>query len=179
VATGDLAAKRYSQAVFEIARQSGDLDAWARALDQIAEFMTDPEVRAVLENTRVARDSKQRLIEAALGDLPPLALNLARLLVRKGRTLLARQIADQFRQLVEAQEGVARARALTAVPLSDTERETLARRLGEQTGRQIVLETEVDPALLGGVVVQIGDRLIDGSTRARLEALRDNLVGAV
>ena len=174
-----LAAKRYAQAAFELAAEAGYVSAWEGALGQIAEFMSDAEVRRVLENTRVSQDAKQRLIEAALGDLDPQPLNLARLLVRKGRTGLAGDIYRQFQELREQQQGVARARATTAVPLSDTEREALVQRLRDQTGHQVVLETEVDPDVLGGVVVQIGDRLVDASTRARLEALRGSLVGAV
>lgn len=174
-----LAARRYALAAFELAQENKDADAWRDALRQIAEFMGDPEVRAVLENTRVSQEPKQRLIEAALGDLPSLPMNLARLLVRKNRTALAVEIAEQFKRQMEEQQGISRARAITAVPLGDAEREALTRRLAEQTGGEVVLETEVDPDLLGGVVVQIGDRLIDASTRTKLRSLRDNLTRAV
>jgi F-type H+-transporting ATPase subunit delta len=174
-----LAAKRYALAAFQIAKEHGDIDAWRDAMTQIAEFMSDPEVRRVLENTRVGQDPKQRLIGAALGDLPPMSLNLARLLVRKHRTALAQDIAVAFNQMIEEERGVTRAHARTAVPLSDTEVTELARRLREQTGHEVILDVEVDPSVLGGVVVQIGDRLIDASTRARLQAMRESLVGAL
>jgi F-type H+-transporting ATPase subunit delta len=180
IASGEtLAAKRYALAAFELAKEHGDMDAWREGVSQIAEFMSDTEVRRVLENTRVGQEPKQRLIEAALGDLPPLPLNLARLLVRKNRTALALDIAAAFNQLIEEDRGITRARARTAVPLSEAEVEALARRLQEQTGHEVILDVEVDPDVLGGVVVQIGDRLIDASTRARLHALRENLVGAL
>jgi F-type H+-transporting ATPase subunit delta len=179
-AGGDsLAAKRYAIAAFEIAQERGDTNAWLTAVRQIAEFMGDAEVRRVLENSRVGQEPKQRLIEAALNDLPPLPLNLAKLLVRKNRTALAVDIAAQFEQLLEAQRGISRARAVTAVPMGNAERDALASRLREQTGKDVVLETAVDPALLGGVVVQIGDRLVDASTRARLKALRESLIRAM
>jgi F-type H+-transporting ATPase subunit delta len=174
----NLAAKRYAIAAFELAQEHNDTDAWLNAVRQIAEFMGDAEVKRVLENTRVGKEPKQRLIDAALGDLPALPLNLARLLVRKNRTELAVDIAEQFGQLLEQQRGVSRARATTAVPLGDAEREALSQRLAQQTGGEVVLETAVDPELLGGVVVQIGDRLIDASTRSKLRALRDNLTRA-
>jgi F-type H+-transporting ATPase subunit delta len=180
IASGEtLAAKRYALAAFDLAQEHADAAMWQRALRQIAEFMGDAEVRRVLENTRVSQDPKMALVAAALNDLPALPLNLARLLVRKNRTALAVDIVEQFEQLLEAQRGVSRARAVTAVALGDAEREALARRLRDQIGGEVVLETEVDPALLGGVVVQIGDRLIDASTRARLKALRENLIRAV
>jgi F-type H+-transporting ATPase subunit delta len=173
----EAAAKRYARAAFELATERAEAAAWTTALEQMGEFMRDAEVRRVLENTRVAQDAKQQLINAALGDLPPLPLNLARLLVRKSRTALAADIVTEFKRLVEEAQGVAHARATTAVALSEADRGALARRLQERTGRQIVLETEVDPRLVGGVVIQIGDRLVDASTRARLEALRESLTG--
>ena len=169
----NLAAKRYAQAAFELA--GSDLAGWQRAVDEIAEFMADESVRSVLENSRVPRDSKLRLVGAALADLPAMPLNLARLLVRKSRTALAPEIAAQFRAMVQEREGVRHARATTAVALNDAERRALAERLQGSTGHPVELETDVDPELLGGVVVLIGDRLIDASVRGRLEALRKSL----
>lgn len=180
IASGDsLAAKRYAIAAFELAQEHGGTAVWQSAVRQIGEFMSDPEVRRVLENTRVGQEPKLSLVAAALADLPGLPLNLARLLVRKNRTSLAAEISAQFDQLLEAEQGVSRARAVTAVALGDTEREALAGRLREQTGGDVILETAVDPSLLGGVVVQIGDRLIDASTKSKLRALRSSLVNAV
>ena len=114
-----IAAKRYALAVLALAQQHGDAPAWQSSLRQIAEFMGDPEVKRVLENTRVGQEPKQRLIGAALNDLPVLQLNFARLLVRKNRTALAGDIAQTFDRLLEEEQGVTRARATTAVPLND------------------------------------------------------------
>jgi len=180
IASGDsLAAKRYALAALDIAKEHGTIAEWADALSQIGEFMTDPGVRRVLENTRVSQGPKQNLVNQALADLPVLPLNLARLLVRKHRTALAGEISSQFDRLVEADSGIEHARAVTAVPLSDAERVALEQRLQDQTGHRVILDIEVDPALLGGLVVQIGDRLIDASMRARLQAMRESLVGAL
>jgi F-type H+-transporting ATPase subunit delta len=169
-----LAAKRYAQAAFELA--GSDLATWQRAIDEIAEFMGDDEVRKVLENSHVPQASKLSLVAAALAELPAQPLNLARLLARKGRTALAPQIAVQFRALVQEQEGVRHAHATTAVPLTSAEQQALSERLQSSTGHPVELTTEVDPELLGGVVVQIGDKLIDASVRGRLQALRKTLV---
>ena len=175
----EVVAKRYARAAFEIAVEERQTAAWSQALGRIADFLGDREAARVLENTRASQEVKHRLIAAGLGDLPRTSLNLAHILVNKGRTALAPEIAQQFARMIEQHEGVARARAVTAVELSDTDLRALSQRLRDATGRQIVLETAVDPSILGGVVVQIGDRLIDGSTKAKLEALRDSLVGAV
>jgi len=173
--TGEsLAAKRYAQAAFELA--GNDLAGWQRAIEEMAEFMGDEEVRKVLENSRIPQEPKMRLVAAALANLPALQLNLARLLVRKSRTGLAPEIAEQFRGLVAGQQGIQKAVATTAVPLTSAEQEALSQRLEASTGHPVELQTEVDPDLLGGVVVQIGDRLIDASVRGRLDALRKTLV---
>ena len=180
MAAGDLAAKRYARAIFDLGVESNaNLDEWSRAVDTMAQFMSDPEVRRVLENSRVAQDAKLHLIEAALSDLPQLPLNLARLLVRKSRTALAMQLSAEFQALVAVREGIEHVRATTAVTLNEQERQDLVQRLEAQTGKKVLLETDVNPSMVGGLVVQIGDRLIDASTRAHLAALRENLVGAL
>ena len=175
----EVAAKRYAQAAFEIAAQAGDFAAWTGALSRIAAFMSETDPARVLENSRVALETKHQLVNAGLNGLPPLALNLAHLLVNKGRTPLAAQIADHFNNLAEERQGIARALVTTAVPLSDAERGSLASRLQQSTGAQVQIQTRVEPAIIGGLIVQIGDKLFDGSTRARLVALKESLEGAV
>ena len=179
MATTDLAAKRYATAAFELALEAGTTDEWTNAISEMAAFMGSSEVAVVLENTRVPTDAKQRVLEAGLQDLPPLPLNLARLLVRKGRTSLAADISIEFKALAEASQGLRRVRAVTAVPLEAAAQEALIQRLKEQTGKTILLEAEVDPSLIGGIVIQLGDKLLDISTKARLEALRGSLAGVV
>jgi F-type H+-transporting ATPase subunit delta len=176
---GAVAARRYAQAAFEIAVESDETRAWELALGAIAGFLSDPQVRQVLDDRRVGQEPKQRLLEAALGDLPKLPLNFARLLVRKNRTGLVGEIEEQFKRMLEEREGIARVTARTAVPMTIGEQEMLAERITRQTGQSVILDTEVDPSILGGVVIQIGDRLIDASTRQRLEELREKLVGSV
>lgn len=175
----DPAARRYATAAFELAQEAGEAEAWAGALDQIAALFADPDVVRVMSNSRVPNETKLSIAREALKDLPALTVNLAGLLIAKGRTALAPAIAQQFRELLEESQGIVRARARSAVPLSKEEEEAIARRLGLETGKHVILETEVDPSLIGGLVIQVGDRLVDASTRARLEALKENLVGAV
>jgi F-type H+-transporting ATPase subunit delta len=173
----ELAAKRYARAAFELAVEAIDLPSWSAALGRIAEFFGRDDVGSVLSNTRVDGQVKQDLVAAGLNDLPPLALNFARLLVVKGRRELAGEIASAFDGLAEERRGIVHARATTAVQIGDSERQAISQRLTTLTGREVVLETEVDESILGGLVVQVGDRLIDGSTRSRLEALRASLTG--
>ena len=175
----EVAAKRYAQAVFAIASDSNDFRSWQGSLARIGAFTAELDHARLLENTRVPIETKHRLVDAGLADLPRLALNFAHILVDKGRTGLASQIAEHFTALVEEREGVTRALVTTAVPLADPERASLAARLQQSTGARVEIQTAVEPQIIGGVIVQIGDKLFDGSTRARLAALKSNLMGAM
>ncbi|MFQ6019781.1 MAG: F0F1 ATP synthase subunit delta [Dehalococcoidia bacterium] len=171
----DVAVKRYAEAAFAIARERGTVEAWSAALELMAAAFSDPQMAAAMESARIAGADKVRLVERTLEGIDPLALNLARLLAARGRSAIAPRIGEAFQALVDEAEGVAHAQVSTAVPLSEGEREAVAGRLREITGKQVVLETEVDESIIGGLVARIGDRLIDGSTRSQLRALKRQL----
>jgi len=173
----EVAAKRYAQAAFDIARERDELDRWAGDLQAIADLAGQAGVLDILANSRVPFDAKVRLLRSGLADLSPLALNLAHLLVEKGRIALADQVRAEYQRLLDEHRGVAQATVFTAVSLSEDERRVVVQRLQELTGKEIVLEAQVDPEILGGLVARIGDRVIDGSTRGRLLALRQSLMG--
>ena len=116
-------------------------------------------------------------VETTLGHLASRpVLNLIQLMLRRGRIEDLPHVAAEFRRLDNAQKGVTLAKATSAGPLSAAELKALTARLETLTGGTIELDVEVDPSLLGGLVVQVGDRLIDGSVRGRLERLRNQLV---
>ncbi len=173
----EVAAKRYAQAAFDIAREKDELDRWVEDLRAIADLTTQPGVVELLASSRVPFEVKERLLRSVLVDISPLALNLARLLVQKGRIALAGQVRDEYQRLLDEHRGMAQALVLTAVPLSEDEERAVAQRLRELTGKEIVLGRRVDPEILGGLVARVGDRLIDGSTRTRLLELRRKLAG--
>ena len=174
----DVAAKRYAEAAYLIARQDGKEDVWSSGLADVAALFGDDRARAVFENARVPSSQKLALVERALAGIDPLVLNLARLLVRRRRTSLSPQIAQAFQELIDAAKGISHAVVITAVPLTEQDRAAVQRRLIEITGGQVQMETHVDENILGGLVVRIGDRLIDGSTKSRLLGLKRRLAGA-
>lgn len=169
------AARRYARAVFDLASERGDAERWQQDLGAIAALMSDPGADAVFANSKVAQSDKFALVERALQGIDPLSLNLARLLVRKHRTALASDIANAFGELYDEAQGIAHATVRTAVELGDAERQAVVKRLSEMTGKTVVIDTEVDASIIGGMIVRIGDRLIDGSTRTRLVQLRRRL----
>ena len=174
----DVAAKRYAEAAYLIARQNGKEEAWSSGLADVAALFGDDRARAVFENARVPSNQKLALVERALAGVDPLVLNLARLLVRRRRTSLGPQIAQAFQELLDAAKGISHATVTSAVQLSDDERREVQQKVEQMTGGTVVIQTQVDESILGGLIVRIGDRLIDGSTRSKLLALRQRLAGA-
>ena len=117
-------------------------------------------------------------MERALAGVDPLVLNLARLLVRRRRTSLGSQIAEAFQELIDHAKGISHATVTSAVALSPDDKRAVDQKLREITGGEVILDTQVDEGILGGLVFRIGDHLIDGSTRSRLIALKQRLEGA-
>ena len=171
----EIAARRYGEAAFQIARDGGTEERWSEGLALMASIFSDAEVAAVMQEARISTADKTGLAEKALEGVDPLVLNLARLLAHRGRTAPAPQIAEAFQELLDAERGIAHAVVTTAVPLSEGEAKAVAEKLSEISRRQVVVETQVDEGIIGGLVARIGDRLIDGSTRSQLAVLKRRL----
>jgi F-type H+-transporting ATPase subunit delta len=170
-------ARRYAQAVFEIARDKGQFDLWRSDLKRIAESVSITELLAVMESPKVSFQDKQKLMAQQLEGISPLALNLVYLLTARGRLGLADPIADEYGRLVDANRGIKHVLVTTAVPLEAAEQEKLRQALSKFVKGQVILESQVDPKIIGGLVARMEDKLLDGSVSSRLEALKRNLSG--
>ncbi|MBE0479413.1 MAG: ATP synthase F1 subunit delta [Dehalococcoidia bacterium] len=172
-------ARRHAQAVFEIARERDEIERWRTCLRTLSSALKDPEILAILENPRVPLENKQQVIDALFPDLDRLPLNFAYYLVSRQRLALLDHIADQYDRMADAHQGLEKAEVTTAVPLDKNDTARLTSYLASVTGgKRITLQARVDPEILGGFVARIGDRLIDASTRAKLEALKKQLAAA-
>ncbi|HZP57341.1 MAG TPA: F0F1 ATP synthase subunit delta [Dehalococcoidia bacterium] len=172
-------ARRYAQAVFDLAVEQDAGVRWSGDLQSIADFAAEPDVARILRSARVPRAEKLRLLEAGLrGEISDQALNLVRLLNARDKLDLIADIQQVFRELLDEREGIAHATVTTAVPLSDDERAAVAARLSTITGKRVDVTPVVDESIIGGVVARIGDQVIDGSTKSRLIALKRSLEGA-
>jgi F-type H+-transporting ATPase subunit delta len=167
--------KRYAQAAFELALEKSELEDWQASLKKIASIAREAKLMALLENPKLPFDAKRGLLEERLGEVNPLALNLACLLMSRGRLKFASDILQQYDLLLDAHYGIEHAKVVTALKLDDEDKERISRRLGEMTGHKIVIDARVDPLVVGGFSAKIGDMLIDGSIRSRLESLRKSL----
>lgn len=168
-------ARRYAEAVFELARANSTFDRWSTELAEIAQLQRDPRVGKLLASPAVGISAKEAVLVHFSGEWSREAGNLARLLLHKGRFPLASQIADHYRQLVNKLHGIATAEVVSAVPLSQEEIRAVATKLSDMTGRTVIVESSVDPSIIGGIVARVGDELIDASVKGRLEALKRQL----
>ena len=169
--------KRYSQAIFEIALETGELDKWQSDLPKIISIVGEAMFMAFLESPKVHFDDKARLLSERLKDVSPLALNLVLLLITKGRLSIIGDIVDEYQRLLDSYRGIESARVITAIPLDERDEQKLAEHLSTVVGKKVVLKSEVDPTLIGGFVARVGDKLLDGSTRGKLMALKRELAG--
>ena len=171
-------ARRYSQAAFEIALETKELDRWQSDLRRIATLSEDARLIALLENPKLHFDDKARLLSERLSDINPLALNLTYLLVTRGGLSIAGDIADEYQQLLDSYRGIEQAEVTTAIPIDDETKLKLGKCLGAIVDKKVVLKPEVDPSIIGGIIARIGGKLLDGSTRSKLVALKKELIGA-
>ena len=175
MARRDTAARRYAEAAFQVARESDALDRWQADLAVLDEALAVPELRALIEHPAVTFADKERILRRAVADVGAEPLNLVLLMIRRGRPGAIPATRRHFEELVRRQRGIARAEIRSALPLDKQDRAELERTLARLAGREVELTELVDPSLIGGISVRIGDRLYDASIRSRLERLRARL----
>ena len=173
-----VAAKRYSKAVFELALERNQLERWQSDLEEIASIKEDAALLAWLRSPRVSFGDKARLLKQKLDKVSPLALNLVYLLVSKGKFELIDDIKDELRRLVDGHLGIQRAEVTTAAPLEPEDRLKLEKYLGELLGKKVIIESRVDASIIAGFKVKTYDKLLDASTKSKLEGLKKELIGA-
>jgi F-type H+-transporting ATPase subunit delta len=174
MAKRDSAPRRYAEAAFQIASRDDTIATWRRELE-LAGAETNEELMGVLANPALPLEQRLAAAEGVHARLSQPVRNLIFLLVRRGRIEQLPRVVDEFVRLDDRRQGITHATATSASPLTDLEVKALTARLEQMTGGRIALETDVDESLLGGLIVRVGDRLIDGSVRGRLERLRQQL----
>lgn len=175
---GDIrAARRYSKALFNTALAAGAVDEVAANLETLtATSQTTPQLMTVLHHPLVTRERKKEILHSVFGEsLLPVVESFLFLLVEKDRAGIIDSVAQEFGRLVDEYRGIADVEAVSAVELSESQRAALQQRLTESTGKTIRLQTRVDADILGGLVVRVGDKLIDGSVASQLQRMREGL----
>lgn len=170
-------AVRYAEALLVAAQRAGVVDAVAESYAVLAEQMAaNAGLQSFLHAPHVPERDKKALMERALGGrIEPLLLTFFEMLLDKGRIVHVRDIQKEFARLVEESQGVQRAVVTTAIPLPEDLAARLQANLAKMTGRTIILDRKIDPAVIGGVSVTMGDEILDGTVRTGLDRMRQKL----
>ncbi|MFO1204609.1 MAG: F0F1 ATP synthase subunit delta [Burkholderiales bacterium] len=165
-------ARPYAEAVFELARQESQLGPWSEALKFAAAVAGDGSMKAMLSSPRVTHEQKLSLLLSTAGsNMSETGKNLLRLLLKNGRAELLPEISKLYDELKERDEGVVEADVASAFPLTDDQLKALTARLEGRFKSKVVARATVDSALIGGAVIRVGDEVLDGSVRGKLDAL--------
>jgi F-type H+-transporting ATPase subunit delta len=170
-------AKRYARALFALATDGGTVSETGSELASLARAFGEPPLADFAEDTTLDRKTREQAaarIARAIG-LSRLLTNFLGVVAEHGRLRWIAAIAEEYQRLEDRALGRVRARIESAHPLSGESENRILDALRARTGKQVLTDTEVDPSLLGGVVVEIGGRVFDGSLRTRLERLRQSL----
>jgi F-type H+-transporting ATPase subunit delta len=178
----EVIARNYAETLLELAERAGGQEAveeYGAAMDEVAELLADGRVREFLATPRVTAQAKKDALVAALGGrVPAPFLRFLQVVVDKRRQGQLAEIAEQFRTLVDERAG----RVRVAVEISHAPDAALQAEIGQslanRLGKVVIPSFTVNPDLLGGVVVRIGDEILDGSVRRRAQGLRRRLLAA-
>lgn len=169
-------ARRYAKALLELAQETHAVDAVGTQLESFVALCqaNDGQLLAAMGNPGFTAAERKGVLDAVLPRLAlsPLFVNFIRLVVDKDRFAALPDIAREYRALADTLANRVRATVTTASPASAALQAEIAAALAAATGKQVVLETQVDPTLLGGMVARVGSRLFDASLRTRLETLQ-------
>jgi len=170
-------ARNYAEVLFDIAGRSGEPDRYADLIDAVAAAVdTIPRVQAVLMSPRIPKSEKARFLGAALKDTPRHFVLWLQALVKRGRQGILREVASEYLALVDEKMNRVRASVTLARQPDEKLRRAIEENLGRQLDKQVIATYLVEPDILGGAIVRVGDRVLDGSVRRRMTKLRRQLL---
>jgi F-type H+-transporting ATPase subunit delta len=174
-------ARNYAETLLELARRHGGdptIDEYSTALEDVTRIMReDRRVSGFLSSPRIDAKTRKRVLRQAFeGRVPELFQRFLLVLVEKRRQMLLPLIADEYRALVDEARGRVRAHVTIAREPGDALREEIVESLERRVGKSVVATFRVDPSILGGVVIRVGDQILDGSVRQRMTSLRRRLM---
>ncbi|PYO77518.1 MAG: hypothetical protein DMD63_10800 [Gemmatimonadetes bacterium] len=170
--------RNYAEALLALAQKSGDVEQWGALLDAIAAAMReDQTLRTFLESPKLAASHKIEILEKAFGRrVPKLFLRYIETVIHKRRQMLIPVIATEYQALIDESENRLHANVTVAREPAEPEKDALARQLTRLFGKRVIPHISHNPAILGGVIVRVGDTVMDGSVRKRLSLLKQRML---
>ena len=173
-------AGRYASALFDLARDERQIDAVSHSLELLAQALVDSrEFTELVTSPLIGRDQAGNAMAAIAGQLSldPITTNFLGVLARNGRKGQLQSVIRAFRRLAAEHRGETTAEVVTANPLNDDQLAALKQRLRARAGRDVAIETRIDPEILGGIVIKMGSQMIDASIRTKLNRLAEAMKG--
>ncbi|MCF6290254.1 MAG: F0F1 ATP synthase subunit delta [Desulfobacterales bacterium] len=174
-------AKRYAKALFAVGKEEGNNDEYSQFLSEFAALIdARPEVIDALTNPLYPQELRGKVMAAIVKSIgcDQIMGNFLNLLVQKKRAEILADIADVFQQMVDADRNISRGTITTAVALEDELKNKVRTALEKITGKQVLLETRVDPSIIGGMIAKVGDLVMDGSIKRQLTGLNESIKGS-
>lgn len=171
-------AKRYAKALFAVGKEENGLEEYNKILKEISElFAMVPEVGDALTNFLYPQEARAKVMEHLITKLkvPRVMGNFLKLVVQKRRADVLPDIAVAFQALVNQEQNICQGAVISAAELSSALIEQVKQKLENITGKKVVLSTQVDPAIIGGIIAQVGDLVIDGSIKTQLTGLKESI----
>jgi F-type H+-transporting ATPase subunit delta len=170
--------RNYAEVLLSLSRSAEDLPGWGKLIGDVANAMrSDTTLWRFLESPKVSEAQKSAVLSEALADrVPRLFLKFLQAMVHKRRQMLIPVVSDEYNLLIDEVEGRVHANVTMARDASDEDRNVIAEQLSRVLGKTVVPHVTVNPVILGGVIVRVGDTVMDGSVRKRLATLRSRML---
>jgi len=169
-------ARPYAEAVFKLAQASNDLAGWSTVLQNLSAVASDPQMKDIITNPETNDEALLGLIVDIVGKLDAQQENLVRVLMENDRLLLSPEIASLYEEHRAEAEASVDVVVASAIALDAKQEQAIAASLEKKLGKKVNLSSNVDESLIGGVVIQAGDLVIDGSVKGRLGELASQLI---
>ncbi len=172
-------ARRYAKALFSLGKEGGKNESYSEVLNAIAELYKDESVENALVNPLYPVEARQKVM-AKIGELAKadaIMMRFLDLLVEKKRADILPDIAAEMRVMVDQEQNISHGSVVSAIELDDTLKQKIQQTLEKITGNKVILETSVDPSIIGGVIAKVGDLVLDGSIKTQLNGLKESIKG--
>lgn len=172
-----LIGKRYAEALYEVALELDKLEEFKEEIKAISQVLeNEPKLKTIFEHPKLSKNEKKDIIDSIFkGRVSQEVLNLCYILVDKGRETHLADVSEEYIKLSNEKQGIVEAVAITAVHMNDEEMKKLEDKLSKNLGKKVLLSNVIDSTVIGGVLVKIGDKIIDASIKGRFEDLYKDL----